>query len=249
VGHCGAEILNLFICNKFSSVAQEGLETTLFQNGCLAFRSPASSDLCLRDSSQSSQSQKYVTTDGLSTSLSWCQPPEQDFCYCQIVVDLLMWVALSDERTGLSFTIAACPRQRSHTRVLVPRDSGPYFTVSDSRFPQPGGLGPRVHIPQEQGGPVIPPVIWFHFRRLLRLAGLRWSYSNPPSQGARSLVSEETHTKGAQMWTPQKEINAERRDSFGFKQTYFSVAWKYIDFRSSAVRRFQNVNNCLRMAK
>jgi hypothetical protein len=31
-----------------------------------------------------------------------------------------MWSALSDERTGLSFTIAAAPRQRSHSRVRVP---------------------------------------------------------------------------------------------------------------------------------
>jgi hypothetical protein len=46
VGHCGAEISNLFKSNKFSSFALEGLETTLFQNGCLALRSPASSDLC-----------------------------------------------------------------------------------------------------------------------------------------------------------------------------------------------------------
>jgi hypothetical protein len=33
----------------------------------------------------------------------------------------------------LSFTIAAGPRQRSHSRVWVPWDSRPYFTVSDSR--------------------------------------------------------------------------------------------------------------------
>jgi hypothetical protein len=43
--------------------------------------------------------------------------------------------ALSDERTGLSFTTAAGTRQRSHSRVRVPWDSGPYFTVSDSRLP------------------------------------------------------------------------------------------------------------------
>jgi hypothetical protein len=42
-----------------------------------------------------------------------------------------MWGALSDERTGLSFTIAAGPRQRSHSRVRVPRDSCPCFSVSD----------------------------------------------------------------------------------------------------------------------
>jgi hypothetical protein len=45
-----------------------------------------------------------------------------------------MWGALSDERTGLSFTIAAGPRQCSHSRVRVPRDSRPYFIVSDSRL-------------------------------------------------------------------------------------------------------------------
>jgi hypothetical protein len=58
---------------------------------------------------------------------------------------------------GLSFTIAAGPRQRTHSQVRVPWDSGPHFTVSDSRLPQPGGPGPRIYIPQEQGGPVIPP--------------------------------------------------------------------------------------------
>jgi hypothetical protein len=42
---------------------------------------------------------------------------------------------LSDERTGLSFTIAAGPRQRSHSRVRVLWDSRPYFTDSDSRLP------------------------------------------------------------------------------------------------------------------
>jgi hypothetical protein len=47
----------------------------------------------------------------------------------------LIWCALSDERTGLSFTLAAGPRQRSHFRVRVPYDSWPYFTVSYLRIP------------------------------------------------------------------------------------------------------------------
>jgi hypothetical protein len=58
---------------------------------------------------------------------------------------------------GLSFAIAAGPRQRSHSQVRDQRDSRPHFTVSYSRLPQPGGPGPRIYIPQEQGGPVIPP--------------------------------------------------------------------------------------------
>jgi hypothetical protein len=40
------------------------------------------------------------------------------------------------------------PLQRSHSRVRVPRDSWPYFTVSDSRLPQTRGPGPRIYIPQ-----------------------------------------------------------------------------------------------------
>jgi hypothetical protein len=40
--------------------------------------------------------------------------------------------------------------------------------------------------PQEQGGPVISPGSGFPFRRLLRLAGLRWRYSNTPPHGILS---------------------------------------------------------------
>jgi hypothetical protein len=42
---------------------------------------------------------------------------------------------LSDEKMGLLFTIGVGPRQRIHSRVGVPWDSRPYFTVSDSRLP------------------------------------------------------------------------------------------------------------------
>jgi hypothetical protein len=76
-----------------------------------------------------------------------------------------MWDALSDERIRLSFTIAAGTRQRSHSRGRVPWDSRSYFTVSDLILPQPGGPGPLSYIPQEQGGPVIPPGTGFPFRR------------------------------------------------------------------------------------
>jgi hypothetical protein len=55
--------------------------------------------------------------------------------YCLTVAGMLMWGVLSDERTGLSFAIATGPRQRSNSRVRVPWDSRPYFTVSDLRLP------------------------------------------------------------------------------------------------------------------
>jgi hypothetical protein len=50
------------------------------------------------------QSQSYVTTDGQSASLFWCQAPiwslRPDFYYCQTVVGLMVRGALSDERTS-----------------------------------------------------------------------------------------------------------------------------------------------------
>jgi hypothetical protein len=73
------------------------------------------------------QCQNYVTTDSQSASLSWCQAPiwglRPDFYYCQKVAGLLMWGALSDERTGMPFTIAAGPRHRSRSEVQVPGHS------------------------------------------------------------------------------------------------------------------------------
>jgi hypothetical protein len=48
---------------------------------------------------------------------------------------LVLWGALSDERTGLSFVYAAGPCQSSLSRVRVPYDSRPYFAVSKLRLP------------------------------------------------------------------------------------------------------------------
>jgi hypothetical protein len=84
------------------------------------------------------ESESYITTDAQPASLSWNKAPiwclRPDLYYCQTVAGLLMWGVLSDKRTGLSFTIVAGHRKRSHSRVRVPWDSRPYFTVSDSRL-------------------------------------------------------------------------------------------------------------------
>jgi hypothetical protein len=76
-------------------------------------------DFQLNPEFKSSQSQCYVTTNGQSASLSWCQAPIwgliPDFYICQ-TAGLLMWGALSDERMDLLFTIPAGPCQRSHSR-------------------------------------------------------------------------------------------------------------------------------------
>jgi hypothetical protein len=59
----------------------------------------------------------------------------------------------------------------THCHILLPQ-------IRDS--PNLEGPGLRIYIPQEEGGPVIPPGTWFLFRRLLRLARLWWRYSTPP---------------------------------------------------------------------
>jgi hypothetical protein len=53
--------------------------------------------------------------------------------------------------------------RRTHNHTLL----------SHLRFPQPGGPGSRIYIPQELGCPVIGPGIGLPLRCLLRLSGLR----------------------------------------------------------------------------
>jgi hypothetical protein len=106
-----------------------------FHTKLLVFSSQADvqTTLCqLTTNKCQSQSQSFVTTDGQSTSLSWCQAPiwgvRPNIYCCQTVAGLFMWGVLSDERTGLTFTSAAGPCQHSHSWVRVPRGSWPYFT-------------------------------------------------------------------------------------------------------------------------
>jgi hypothetical protein len=63
--------------------------------------------------------------------------------------------------------------------------------LSRPKLSPPGGPGPSIYIPQEQGGPVITLGTGFPSCRLLRLEELRWRYSNPPShplQGDTILI-------------------------------------------------------------
>jgi hypothetical protein len=95
---------------------------------------------------------------------------------------------------GLSFTIAAGSPQLSSS------PAGLMTTFYYLRFetPRTEGPGPLFYIPQEQGGPLVPPGTGFQFRRLLRLAELRWRYSKPPEiyvdniQNSSSYLRENT---------------------------------------------------------
>jgi hypothetical protein len=70
-----------------------------------------------------------------------------------------MWDALSDEKSGLYFSVFAGYRQRSLSQIWVPWNSWAYFIVSIFYIPPTGGLGSCIYFPQEQGRPVIPPGI------------------------------------------------------------------------------------------
>jgi hypothetical protein len=116
------------------------------------------------------------TTDSQSASLSWCRA--------------LIWTSLPDFcffSDNCGFLDVGHPLWREDGSVIysynwfwaLPQDSWSYFTVS-FETPQLGGPGHHIYITQKQGGPVVPAGTAFHSRRLLRLTGLRWRYSNPP---------------------------------------------------------------------
>jgi hypothetical protein len=80
----------------------------------------------------------------------------------------------------LSFTIAAGPRQRIYSQV--PSSAGLKSTVYCLRFETAStwSPGPHIYIPQEQGGPVIPPVTGFFSVAFYDSQGYAGGNSNPP---------------------------------------------------------------------
>jgi hypothetical protein len=141
------------------------------------------------------QSQSQITTDSQSASLGVRHPSgtrDQFFLLLEIFfrqLSVCYFVAPSLTRGRvcnlllLLVLASAVPlgseSQRTQDHILLSQ-----FL----RLPQPGEPGPRIYIPQEQGGPVIPPGTGFPFRRLLRLAGLRQRYSIPPPHGIYVLL-------------------------------------------------------------
>jgi hypothetical protein len=70
-----------------------------------------------------------------------------------------MWGALSDERMGLYYThkLLLGPAKAVTLRSKCHSTHG-HILLSLMRLPQPGGPGPRIYIPQEQGGYTPPKV-------------------------------------------------------------------------------------------
>jgi hypothetical protein len=100
---------------------------------------------------------------------------------------------LSDERMGLSFTIAAGPHQRIHSQVWVPQDSCPHFTVSDSRLPQPGVQVPVFISPRNRVAQLYPPALGSIFVALYDSQGYGGGCSNPPPHPEGPVCYALTH--------------------------------------------------------
>jgi hypothetical protein len=84
---------------------------------------------------------------------------------CLTISFFFMQGALSDEWRicNLQCITHCVESRRTHNHTLL----------SHLRLHQHGAPGSRIYISQEQGGPVTPPGNGFHFRGLLRLAGLQ----------------------------------------------------------------------------
>jgi hypothetical protein len=137
------------------------------------------------------KSQSYVTTDGQSASLSWCQATirarDQFYFLLEIFfrhLRVCYFVAPSLTRGRVCNLMLLLGITSAVPLWYESRGTQDCILLSQFlRLFQPGGPGPRIYIPQEQGGPVIPPPTVFPFHRLLRLAGLQWRYSYPPPHG------------------------------------------------------------------
>jgi hypothetical protein len=95
--------------------------------------------------------------------------------------------------------------------------------------------------PQEQDGPVIPPVTGSPFRRLLRLAGSRWRFSTPLPHG-----QELSAILGSSLYC----VGADSKKTL-FPREYVCVAQQRVVYHESAAlatalsRCFDSTGTCL----
>jgi hypothetical protein len=94
---------------------------------------------------------------------------------------------------GLSYTTAAGPSQRIHSQVRVPQDSGPHFTVSDSRLPQPGGQVPLFISPRNRVAHLHPQALGSLSVAFYDSQGYGGRDSNPPPHTGRPIGYALTH--------------------------------------------------------
>jgi hypothetical protein len=116
------------------------------------------------------------------SSYIWGTRP--DFYYCKIVASVLMWGILSEERTVIYNYCWSSPAQsfsgpspgRLMTKFYCLRFESPSTLRVRSPYLYAAGTGWHKYT-KDTG---------FPFRRLLRIAGLRWRYSNPSPHRSQS---------------------------------------------------------------
>jgi hypothetical protein len=113
----------------------------------------------------------YITTDGRSASISWYRAPlwdlRPDITSCRNVAVCNLWSCIWGAPSLTRGRVSNLQCNHSMVRVAQNRN---HTLLSRLRLPQLGGQGSRFYIPQEEGGPIIPPGAGFPLRRLLRLA-------------------------------------------------------------------------------
>jgi hypothetical protein len=100
---------------------------------------------------------------------------------------------LSDDRIGLSFTIAAGNCQRIHSQARVPRDSLSHFTVSDSRLTQFGGQVPVFISPRNMVALLYPQALGSLAVAFYDSQGYGGGDSNPPPHPGGPVCCPLTH--------------------------------------------------------
>jgi hypothetical protein len=111
------------------------------------------------------------------------------FLFSLTIAGSLMLGTLSNERMGPWFTstVTSEPCQSNHSGVQVSQNSHPHFTVSFETLPTWRARSPYLY-PSGTGWPNYTPRNLVAFRHVLRLAGLRWRYCNPPPDGSKTVI-------------------------------------------------------------
>jgi hypothetical protein len=139
-------------------------------------------------------SQIYVTIDGQSASLSWCQAPISglDQTFITILRLQAFWRGALSLMSGrvyrLQLLLVLASAVILGSKSLETRDHILLSQIRDS--PSLKGQVPYLY-PQGTGWPSYTLRTGFPFRHLLRLARLQWRYSNPPP---RRVVLRVTHS-------------------------------------------------------
>jgi hypothetical protein len=149
----------------------------------------------------------------------WCSWP--DIYYSLTVTVLFLWGALSDERTGLSFVYAAGPRQHSLSRVRVPCNSWPYFTVS--RFETSLFVCPK-------------PKVKVMLRPTVQSASLSWNKA--PIWGLWPDLYYCQTVAGLLMWSALSDESTSL--SFARLSQQYYVSYQYVQFTC-----YKSLNVCI----